>query len=262
MSRAPQIVLALALVPGLLNSTGCTLIGRSGVPEAAAAPLAQTAGESAPRALAQGITVVGNGDARAQPDIALITVGSIQIAPTAQAAMAEVNRRVAGVIAAARGQGLQDRDIQTSGLSLQPIQRPRTSSDQRPPEIEAYRASSNVTLTVRDIAQASAVLDAAMSGGADVVGGVRFTLADPERLRTEALANAVRNAGRNAEEMAKAAGVRLGGVVSLAEEGGATPVPRPATEVARLAAGDVPAPVEPGELVVQARVRATYAVVS
>ncbi|MBI4213894.1 MAG: SIMPL domain-containing protein [Chloroflexi bacterium] len=205
------------------------------------------------------LTAVGDGEARAQPDIAIVTVGAVQIAPSASVAMADVNQRVSATIDALKGLGVLERDIQTSGLSLQPIQRPRASSDQGPPEIEAYRASINLVVTVRDVSRAGAVLDAAQSSGANVIGGMRFALSDPSRVRARALANAVENAGRYAQEMAAAAGVHPAEVISIADESSGLPGPRPVAEARAALSADASTPIEAGELVMQARVRVTYA---
>lgn len=172
--------------------------------------------------------------------------------------MAEVNRRANAIVDGVKAQGVAERDVQTSGLSLQPIQRNRPSGDQSPPEIEAYRASNNVIVTVRTIARAGAILDSATANGANVIGGLRFGLSDPERVRAQALANAVRVARGYAEEMARAGSVQLADVMAIAEEGAGAPLPR--AEVQAFRAGDAPTPVQPGELTVRARVRVTYAI--
>lgn len=223
-------------------------------PAAHGAPMAQDSGTSRPS-----LSVSGEGDARAEPDLAVVTVGAAAIAPSAEAAMADVNRRVAGVIDAVRSVGIAERDIQTSGIALQPIQRPRPGPDQAPPEIEGYRASNSVVVTVRIVSRAGLVLDAAMANGANQVGGLRFALSDPEEARARALDKAVRNARAQAEVMAQAAGVRIEGVISMSDEGGA-PRPIPAAGVVELRAAEAPTPVQPGELTVHARVRVTYAI--
>lgn len=248
----------LAAVIAVVGTVGYLLLLHTPPATVLALPTAQVLPE-APRAGPGGITVAGDGEARAEPDVATVSVGATQIAPTAGDAMGEVSRRVAAVIAAAKAQGIQDRDIQTTGLALQPIQRPFNQLDQNPPEIVSYRASNNVTITIRDISRASAVLDGATSAGANVVGGLRFSISDPAGLRAQALANAVRNGTRNAQEMASAAGVHLGGVIAISEEGGSVPIARSAPLSAQSISAQAP-PVEPGELVVQARVRVIYGI--
>ena len=214
---------------------------RPSAPTALAVPNAQ----DVTNATRPNLSVSGDGEAKAEPDLAILTVGATALAPTAEAAMADVNRRVNAVIDGIKAQGVAERDIQTSGLSLQPIQRNRPSNDQSPPEIEAYRASNNVVVTVRTISRAGAILDSATANGANVI-------------RAQALANAVRVARGYAEEMARAGNVQLGEVIAIAEEGAGSPLPRAETQALR--SSDASTPVQPGELTVRARVRLTYAI--
>jgi uncharacterized protein YggE len=127
--------------------------------------------------------------------MAIVTVGVTAVSPSSQEAMDQVSQRLTDVIASARALGVEARDIQTTGLTLQPVFRPRVRSDD-PPEIEGYRAANNVSITVRDIARAGAVLDAASRNGANVIGGLRFGLSTVDELRRQALAEAVRDAER------------------------------------------------------------------
>jgi len=245
-SRIPAV--ALVAAAGL----GLALLA----PHVAAAPEQQRAVEDRPR-----ITVIGEGEVRAEPDLAVVTVGATSIAPTSQAAMDEVSVRLADVIASAKALGVEDRDVQTTGLALQPIMRPQPRGDDSPPEIEAYRASNNVTLTVRDIGRASPVLDAATRSGANVVGGLRFGFSHLDELRLRALEAATSEAGRKARTIAAAAGLTITAVISISEDGVDAPRPAAADTLRALpAAVTAPPPVERGELIVRARVRASYAI--
>ncbi len=247
--RRSPIVRALQL--------GCAVwIALSVAAPAVAAPDAQQrSAEDRPN-----ITVSGEGEVRAEPDMAIVTVGVTVVAPTSQDAMDQVSQRLTDVSASARALGIEDRDIQTTGLSLQPIFRPRPRSDD-PPEIDSYRASNNISLVVRDVSRAGIVLDAASRSGANVVGGLRFGLSNLDELRRQALANAVREAERKARAMASAAGVSISGVLSISEDGLAAPQPLGRADALRAAPAEAVAPpVEPGELVVRARVRASYAI--
>jgi uncharacterized protein YggE len=247
-------MLAVVVVSAVLLG-GAVLGGvvRPTVPEAFALPTAQ---EGSQRAT---LVVTGSGEASSEPDQAIVNVGATAVAPTAEAAIGDVNRRVGAVVDSVKAQGVADRDLRTSGISLQPIQRNRPSGDQSPPEIEAYRASNTLTITVRDASRAGAVLDAATSAGANVIGGLQFALANPDRLRGQALANAVRAARAAAEEMARAANVQLGEIIAITDESGGGPVPLAQTAVAR---AESATPVQPGELTTHARARLTFAIAS
>jgi hypothetical protein len=162
---------------------------------------------------------------------------------------------MSGAINAAKARGVDDSDIQTSGLVLQPIMRTRPPNDTSPPEVQAYRASNNVTITIRDVNRTGEVLDAGTAGGANTVSGIRFMASNVSDLRAQSLAEAVRDARKNATAMAAAAGVRLGSVWTIVEESAPTPVPR--AELA-FAAGAASTPVQPGELTVRGHVTVTF----
>lgn len=239
-------ILALMLVP---------YVSPSFVPSVAASSLAQSQMNQEPS-----ITVGGEGEIWAEPDMAVVTVGVTANAATSREAMAEVNRRIAAVITGAKAQGLQDRDVQTTGLSLQPIYRQRPRSDDSPLEIQGYRASNNVSLTVRTLSLAGPVLDAAVANGANVVGSLSFSISNPQELRMQALAAATANAETRAHAIAAAAGVTLRGVLTISEESVSIPRPVSADFSALRAIGGeaAPVPVEGGEMVIRARVRATF----
>jgi len=207
-----------------------------------------------------GISVTGEGEVRAEPDIALVTAGVSHQATSSQEAMDEVSRRLTAVIAAARQLGIESRDIQTTGLSLSPIYRQRPRADDVV-EIEGYRASNNVSLTVRDLRRTSTVLEAVLANGANNISGLRFSFANPDQLRLQALNNAIANAETKAQSMAAAAGVAITGVIAIQEETVSMPTGAAQADFARAAPALAPAPappVEGGELVIRARVRVTY----
>jgi uncharacterized protein YggE len=78
-------------------------------------------------------------------------------------------------------------------------------------------ARNRLEITVTDLDSIGAVVSAAVDGGADRIGGVRFEVADEAAARSEAIAAAVRAARGKAETMAQAAGAELGDVVRIDE---------------------------------------------
>lgn len=196
------------------------------------------------------ITVGGEGEATAPPDVAYVTVGVQTQGATAAEATAANSRRMSAVLDALRARGLGSAELQTSGLSVTPqYQR------DRPDVVTGYQATNNVTLTVYEVERAGELLDAALAAGANRIGGLRFGLRDPSALRERALADAARAARARADALAAALGLRVVGVASVTEETAAVPQPR-----AIAAAPDVAAavPIEAGELRVTARVRIAF----
>jgi uncharacterized protein YggE len=127
--------------------------------------------------------------------------------------------------------------------------------------LTGYQVSNTVNVTVRQIANASAVLDAAVRAGANVAQGISFELDTPRQTqaREDALRRAVADARRKAQVIAEAAGVGPITLIAISENG-APPI-RPVFReafAARGGAADVATPVQPGENTVTATVTIRY----
>jgi uncharacterized protein YggE len=194
------------------------------------------------------IVVTGDGVATTVPDRASFQFGVTANASDAKTALARDAAAATAVIAALKRAGVAASDIQTSGVSLSP----QTSSDGT--RIVGYGASNTADVSL-PIANAGAVVDAAVGAGANGVSGPGLTVSDQSSLYREALQQAVADAQTKAQALAAAAGLQLGAVQSI-EEGGAAPVPLPSMRAA-IPSGT---PIEPGTQDVTASVTVTYGV--
>jgi uncharacterized protein YggE len=246
-------------------------------------PRLATANAELPRLL----TVSASGQATARPDQAVTYLGVQSDGPTAGAAMQANGDRMNAVVERLKALGVEEKDIQTSGLSLfpvyarpgiragvaadpvepsAPVQTTPTPSPPLPPGapvpvapvITGYRAVSNVTVTIRDIAKVAAVIDGAVERGANVVSGVSFGLSNPDGLREDALRRAVQAARAKANLLAGETGVTIVGVHNVSESGG---YPGPISGPFLGKGGEAAAPavaIEPGQLNVTASVGIAY----
>jgi len=164
------------------------------------------------------ITVTGEGRVDAAPDMATISLGVTSQGDTAAAAMAANSQALSRVLANLRAAGIEDRDLQTTGLALSPDW--RGADDGSAPRIVGYIASNMLTVQVRALDGLGAVLDAAVKDGANTVDGLSFGLADPEPVLDEARRRAVAVATHRAMLLTEAAGVSLGAVAAISEGGG------------------------------------------
>jgi uncharacterized protein YggE len=186
------------------------------------------------------ISVTGEATVSVPPDLAEIDGGVTSEAKTAREASEANNAAMGKVLQALKGAGLEDKDIRTSRLSLQPQSAPNRSG---PSAIAGYRASNRVTIRVRDVTKVANVIDTLVGAGANEIGGINFVVSQASKLLDEARERAVADARRKAEIYAKAAGVTLGAPLSISEEGNSAPVP-----YRRMAAGmAASAPVAQGE---------------
>ena len=120
------------------------------------------------------------------------------------------------VLLALKGAGIDEKDYQTSRLSLQPQYRAEPLRARRP--IVGYRASNRVTIRLRDVTKVASVIDVLVGAGANEIGGINFMVSQASKLLDEAREKAIADARRKAEIYAKAAGVTLGEPLAISEE--------------------------------------------
>jgi hypothetical protein len=163
------------------------------------------------------LDVVATGEVSRVPDVARITAGVVTVAPTATAALARNAAQMASVRAALKRAGIADRDIQTSSINLYPDYRQDAQGNN--PQIVGYRASNDVSIRFRDIANTGRILDALVAQGANQINGPMLSIDKPEAALDEARTQALANARSRAELYARALGKRVGRILSISEAG-------------------------------------------
>jgi uncharacterized protein YggE len=208
--------------------------------------------QTAPPAM---ISVTGEATVSVPPDLAQIDAGVTSEAKTAREASEANNAAMGKVLLALKGAGIEEKDFQTSRLSLQPQSAPNPSRP-GPSAVVGYRASNRVTIRLRDVTKVASVIDTLVGAGANDIGGINFTVSQASKFLDEAREQAIADAHRKAEIYAKAAGVTLGAPLSISEGG----TPGPIT-FRRMAAGLAPAtPVAQGEETLQVTVSVSWAI--
>ncbi|MCU9839215.1 SIMPL domain-containing protein [Ruegeria sp. WL0004] len=201
------------------------------------------------------ITVTGTGVVETVPDMAVITLGVTQEAKEARAALSATSEAVGRALDRLTELGIEARDMQTSDLSLSPVWSNRGSSTE-PPAITGFQASNRVTVRVRDLARLGEILDTVVSDGANTFNGLEFSVKEPKPLRDQARAKAVADARDKAQQLAEAAGVSLGRIVSISELY-SDPQPRPMMRMAAIAES-MDVPVAGGEIGLSGTVTMVY----
>jgi uncharacterized protein YggE len=211
--------------------------------------LAATTG--AARAGSGTVEATGEAEVSVPPDQAMLSLGVTTEAPTAKQALEDNARRMTAVLGALTQAGFTAPDVATRAVSVTPVMdyQPRGTD---PPRIVAYRANNTVQVKTRDPSGIGRALDVGVQAGANVSGGIAFSLADPRATEAQALKLAVQDAQRRARAMAEALGKQLGRVVEVRTLDLERPVPR-FEAMAQRAAAPVPTPIEPGLITVRAR---------
>jgi len=198
------------------------------------------------------IDIQGMGEVSAAPDMAYVTSGVTTQNATARDALNANTAAMAELIKVLGEAGIDAKDIQTSNFSVQPQY---VYSDKRnengytsPPRIDGYQVSNAVTIRVRKLDTLGAVLDKAVTVGANTIDGVRFAVSDTDALYEKARKDAIADAKAKAELYTEAAGVDLGRILQISENNGFTPQPVMMREKTMMASDSAPVPMQGGEV--------------
>jgi len=203
------------------------------------------------------IVVNGRGTVTVTPDIANLSLGVQTTAPTGTEALDTVGEQSTALVATLTGLGIEDADVQTSGLNLYP----QYGDDGV--VVTGYNASVNVEVTVRDVTRVGEIVDGAQGfvGEGLTIGGISFSYDEPEAVLEDARIAAVENAAVRAGQYAEAAGVELGEVVRIIEPAPSGPIPLDfAGRFAADEAAGASVAVEPGSQELAADVTVVYAI--
>lgn len=224
-----KTVLALALAAGLLGSFAAHAQG--------------------PEMRPPQIRITGEGEASVRPDLAILNIAVMREAKTARDALTANNDAMAAVIAAMKSSGIADRDLQTSGIQINPrYDYPKNADGTQQAVLAAYQVTNSLSVRIRDLEKTGEILDKSVSLGVNQGGGIVFTNDDPSAAREEARKQAVADAMAKAKTLSEAAGVSLGRVLEISESAAfGSPVPMVQAKFRADAAAPAAVPVEAGE---------------
>ncbi|MBY4606171.1 SIMPL domain-containing protein [Rhizobium sp. 9T] len=227
------------------------------LPLAAAAPA--MAQEAKPREAV--ISVTGDGESSMAPDMAVVTLSVVKQAKTAREALDENNKAMKDVLGALKSGGIAERDLQTSGFSIQPqYNYPQpVDGQQQQPQLIGYQTINSITVRLRDLAKLGQVIDQSVTLGINQGGEIQFTNDKPEAAIEEARRNAVAEAVKKAKTLSEAAGVKLGRIIEI-NENEPRPLPQPAYRATMMKEADAAVPVQGGETTYHVSVTVTFAI--
>jgi uncharacterized protein YggE len=206
-------------------------------------------------AISEGITASGHGEIKVKPDIAQVTVAVTTQSKDQAEAVSQNATRTMATMAALRGAGIAEKDIQTQSYTVQPQYDYQVS----PAVLTGYQVTNSVQATVHDLTKVGLVIDKTIGAGASQISGVSFNLADQSKAQAQALAIAVVTAKLKATVMAQAAGVDLGRLLTMTE-GGSAPVVQPIFMRAMAKSADAATtPIADQQITVTADATLTYA---
>jgi uncharacterized protein YggE len=201
-----------------------------------------------------GVFAGGDATVSKKPDLAFLTVGVESLKPTAAAAQSDLASKAAKLIAKAKSLGIADKDINTSGYSVNPNYSGSNST------IDGYRASEQISLKWHNVDTVGAALDAMVQQGGATSVYVGFGLASPKVAQAEARALAVADAKSKAQAMADAAGVKLGQLMRVTDLSYGGPVNYGSFGMEAKAVAGAPTQIPVGQLEVSVTVEVDFAI--
>ena len=159
------------------------------------------------------ITVTGSASVTLRADYARISVGVSTKAATVDEATAQNNLTIHAVITALKDFGVAEDDITTNSYSVF-AEYDYLTGEQR---LTGYNVTNQLTVIIRDMEHIGATLDKATAAGANNIYNIEFLSTKADEAQDEATAYAVQDAVRKARLLAEAAGLELGGIVSITE---------------------------------------------
>lgn len=200
------------------------------------------------------LSMTGEGEVRAAPDMAQLSAGVTTSAPTAAAALSANTTRMKAVFAAIQKLGVPEKNIQTVNFSISPQYTGGDANNR--PRLTGYQVNNEVSVRLEDTGKLGSALDALVTAGANQMNGINWSIREPAPMLAKARAEAIADAKLRAETYAKAAGVTLGPIQSISEGGAAMP-PRPMYRAMAMQA-DSAVPVAAGEESVAADVSVVW----
>jgi uncharacterized protein len=168
------------------------------------------------------ISVSGTGRVVTTPDVADLRLGVAVTKPTVKEARTLAATQMTRVIAALKKLGIADKDLQTTGLSLQPNYTYPASGT---PRLTGYTLSNSLSVTIRDLDKLGDAIDDGLAAGATTLDGVWFRVENSAAAEKQARQAAMADAKAKAQTLASAAGVAISGVASISEV--SAPLPQP-----------------------------------
>lgn len=202
-------------------------------------------------------SVSGEGEANAIPDTATINMGITTTNNSITIAQNKTNSVINTIISDLKSLGVEEKSIKTTNYNINPNYN-YSDGKQR---INGYTVSANIVAKVSPIEKLNQAIDIATLDGANTVGGVQFTFNEKllERLQEKARKEAIANAKKKAQELAKESGIILGRIINVAETGGLNPFPVPFYGRAEsLDLTSEPTKIQPGESTITSTITLSY----
>lgn len=208
------------------------------------------------------ISVTGDGAITLAPDMAVIVIGMQFENPDAGFALDETSRATQAVLDRLNAKGIDPAYVRSGAIQLQP--RYSSSVLNSGQQIVGYRAINTVQVDVHALDQLGGLISDLIEDGANRLDRVSFGLQDPSSALDAARHLAVLDAMARADLYAHSAGVDLGVMLRISEQGNTNyrrldAEPSILAEISR-SSPTLDVPIAPGEIELNASINMVFAI--
>jgi len=164
------------------------------------------------------ITVIGTSEVQAVPDLVDLQVGLETRGKELKATFSEHETRLKQILDLLRRSGIEDRDVQTSHMDIQPVYEQRPYPEGSGMNLSHYEVRNSIGLTLHEPPKYDELLSTLLQAGANRVFGVTFRNSRQRQYRDQAREMALTAAREKATFMAEKLGQHIGKVLIIEEE--------------------------------------------
>jgi uncharacterized protein len=158
------------------------------------------------------VKTTGTAELKVTPDKAVVQLGVERQSVTAKIAKTAVANTSRKILAALKELNIEDKDIQTAYLYLQPMIDYRKGL-----RITNFTAEQSLSVTVRDLSRLDALMDAVITAGANRIEGIEYQSSELRKYKDQARDEAAKAAREKADALARALGNRIGNTYAIEE---------------------------------------------
>ena len=169
---------------------------------------------------ARTFSATGEAKVVAIPDVAEFTFSVITQGGTDLTALQkETNEKASKAIDFVKSQGVEAKDIRTSGYSIEPQQNygECVKNECPPPKTIGYTVRQSVEVKARKLDKVGGILSGVVAAGANETSGLSFVVDDLNAVKNKARAQAIIDAQTKAEQIAKEAGFTVGRIMNISD---------------------------------------------
>jgi uncharacterized protein YggE len=162
------------------------------------------------------ITVTGSGSVSAKPDYAIITLMTTSQNNTAQTVFSQSDETSSRLMKSLSDAGVATEDVTERTFALNPTY-DYSGGGGTSPKLVGYHMMKTYEVKVRNLKTLPVVLDAGSMAGASNITIERYDINNREKIKGEAVKNAIEDAREEAGRIAREMGASLGEIVSISD---------------------------------------------